>query len=595
MATLTGQSIASSYEQLLHVDTDGGGNTTTLVPVKDGDNGTTFAAQLSTTTICIDNPTASSATQGGILQLQSDDNAALASGHRLGAIQFYGSEASGGVVDTNVVLGAKIEAFADTGWGASENGADLVFTTVDGTTATEAMRITASGGVHEKGGVLKENLLTNSGFDVWSNSTLEDVTAVWVDDMADDGTGDWTNEGDALAFDTDHYEVSTSGINQQTFKSGRTFTVGKLYQVSMQVKNGSASGKTLQLMSYDGTSTFLSPTITTTGSFVTHTFVFEAGATTSSGQTGWKNLEDLSTNNIEVKDFQCYEVTPGCVTSNALAMDTWYKDSNLDIWRQHWDGTGSDSDVTKAGSFYSLKVTSATTDKYLGFPDITMRGEDYWLKKVAGRTMTFGCWLKTSTANCGYLRIYDTVTGWTDSSKHTGGDNWEWLEVTATINAGSTETTVNPAINVAGTVYFSQPMLVFGSSIGEGNYTRPQGEVVWMETPHRCVNDESELAADDKILNLEALSEGAVPKGAKAVQVRSMIKNTSITSGQGILYQQDSGTTYQLDNYPPVDNVFNMALGWVTCDSNGDIYQLVNEAGDTLVNHHLDICAVQLR
>ena len=33
MATLTGQSIATSYEQLLHVDTDGGGNTTTLVPV----------------------------------------------------------------------------------------------------------------------------------------------------------------------------------------------------------------------------------------------------------------------------------------------------------------------------------------------------------------------------------------------------------------------------------------------------------------------------------------------------------------------------------------------------------------------------------
>ena len=71
MATLEGQSIASSYEQLLHVDRDGGGNTTTLVDVKDGDNGTTFALQLSTTTVCIDNPTADSSTQGGILRLQS--------------------------------------------------------------------------------------------------------------------------------------------------------------------------------------------------------------------------------------------------------------------------------------------------------------------------------------------------------------------------------------------------------------------------------------------------------------------------------------------------------------------------------------------
>ena len=42
MATLTGQTVASSYEQLLHVDRDGGGNSTTHVSVKDGDNETTF-------------------------------------------------------------------------------------------------------------------------------------------------------------------------------------------------------------------------------------------------------------------------------------------------------------------------------------------------------------------------------------------------------------------------------------------------------------------------------------------------------------------------------------------------------------------------
>jgi hypothetical protein len=42
MAALGSQSIASSYEQLLHVDRDGGGDTTNHVSVKDGDNGTTF-------------------------------------------------------------------------------------------------------------------------------------------------------------------------------------------------------------------------------------------------------------------------------------------------------------------------------------------------------------------------------------------------------------------------------------------------------------------------------------------------------------------------------------------------------------------------
>ena len=144
MATLTGQSIASSYEQLLHVDTDGGGNTTTLVPVKDGDNGTTFALQLSTTTAVIDNPTASSASQGGILRLQSDDGAVMASGHRLGVIEFGGAEDTSSTITT----GARIEAVTDATWSASENGADMVFFTTDGdATQQEVMRLTADNAV----------------------------------------------------------------------------------------------------------------------------------------------------------------------------------------------------------------------------------------------------------------------------------------------------------------------------------------------------------------------------------------------------------------------------------------------------------------
>ena len=57
MAALGSQTIAASYEQLLHVDTDGGGDTTTLVPVKDGDNGTTFCLQLATTSAAFESST----------------------------------------------------------------------------------------------------------------------------------------------------------------------------------------------------------------------------------------------------------------------------------------------------------------------------------------------------------------------------------------------------------------------------------------------------------------------------------------------------------------------------------------------------------
>ena len=48
MAALGAQTVASSYEQLLHTDTDGGGNGNTLVTIKDGDNGTIFGLKLST-------------------------------------------------------------------------------------------------------------------------------------------------------------------------------------------------------------------------------------------------------------------------------------------------------------------------------------------------------------------------------------------------------------------------------------------------------------------------------------------------------------------------------------------------------------------
>ncbi len=48
MASLTGQTIASSYEQILALP-DGGGNTTTLVALTDGDGVNTFSLQLATT------------------------------------------------------------------------------------------------------------------------------------------------------------------------------------------------------------------------------------------------------------------------------------------------------------------------------------------------------------------------------------------------------------------------------------------------------------------------------------------------------------------------------------------------------------------
>ena len=169
MATLTGQTIAASYEQLLSLP-DGGGNTTNLVAVTDGDAGTTFAMQLSTTTLCIDNPTTSSSTQGGILRLQSDDGAVMASGHRLGVIEFGGAEDTSSTITT----GARIEVITDATWSASENGADMVFYTTDGNASqSEVMRLPADAGTLFSKAVTTGVDATGVDIRAYSNTTNE--------------------------------------------------------------------------------------------------------------------------------------------------------------------------------------------------------------------------------------------------------------------------------------------------------------------------------------------------------------------------------------------------------------------------------------
>jgi len=77
--------------------------------------------------------TASSATQGGSLTLQSNDGAAMGDDHRLGVIEFKGAEDA----SSNLQIGASIQAVCDAAWSASENGTRLEFYTMDGNAASE--------------------------------------------------------------------------------------------------------------------------------------------------------------------------------------------------------------------------------------------------------------------------------------------------------------------------------------------------------------------------------------------------------------------------------------------------------------------------
>jgi len=96
----------------------------------------------------IEDTTTSSASQGGNLRLGSNDGAVMASGHRLGVLEFAGAEDA----SNTMTVGARIEALADATWSASENGADLLFYTTDGNASqSEQMRITADGTQNQQG------------------------------------------------------------------------------------------------------------------------------------------------------------------------------------------------------------------------------------------------------------------------------------------------------------------------------------------------------------------------------------------------------------------------------------------------------------
>ena len=170
MAKLTGQTIAASYDQLLIV-TGADGLSSSLQAVESGDtDGLISALQISTVGAAIDNPTASSATQGGKLTLFSDDGAALGDTHRLGVIEFSAAEDT----SSTITVGARIEAIADAAWSGTENGADMVFYTTDADAAqSELMRLTADAGTLFSKAVTTGVDATGVDIRAYSNTTNE--------------------------------------------------------------------------------------------------------------------------------------------------------------------------------------------------------------------------------------------------------------------------------------------------------------------------------------------------------------------------------------------------------------------------------------
>ena len=150
------------------------------------DSGVTSAGNVTCSNgfLVAQNTTTSSATEGGLLKLQSDDGATMADNHRLGVIEFKGAEDASNTRS----IGARIEALAAGNWGGSENKANLLFYTTDGTTESEVLKLDSDKLATFAGAVTVTGALTG---------TLATVSQPNITGVGTIGTGVW--EGTAVA------------------------------------------------------------------------------------------------------------------------------------------------------------------------------------------------------------------------------------------------------------------------------------------------------------------------------------------------------------------------------------------------------------
>jgi hypothetical protein len=141
-------------------------------------------------------------------------------------------------------------------------------------------------------------------------------------------------------------------------------------------------------------------------------------------------------------------------------------------------------------------------------------------------------------------------------------------------------------------------MLVFGSSIGAGNYTRPKGEIVWLEDPtHSVVLTGSGLSdVADSEVNLEADTLGKIPKGAKAIWVNMSFRDSASASSTVYLGVKGVGDFLDISISGQTNDIYGYASQSFPLNSSGDFnYRLEASGSATFDFDHFKIYSVQLQ
>jgi hypothetical protein len=237
---------------------------------------------------------------------------------------------------------------------------------------------------------------------------------------------------------------------------------------------------------------------------------------------------------------------------------------------------------------YSLKATKGSNDpEYIWWNsqghDISGKYESF-----LGKVMTISAWAHSvSAVDNVKAAIYHNGT-WSTGSLLTTADAWTWLsELTQTINTSSTDIRFGFCFDgdIGDVAYISQPMLVFGSSIGEGNYIQPPGEFIWFETGVNSTTLKDITGSGDvaqTTLNIEADSNGKIPKGVKEVNIYGLCRDSVSVStlANGITFTGKN--THQLSCAGIANDIWQKDSFHLGCDDNGDMdYEIIASNGTT--------------
>lgn len=364
---------------------------------------------------------------------------------------------------------------------------------------------------------------------------------------------------------------------------GAVVEAGKLYKLELDLRDGTAATKEFQFYFDDGAAQY-GPVITSPAAFLSYFCVFECMTSTDAAKVGVRIIDNLAGSNLEIRRFSCYEITPCCTNNDALGPSYWYKDVTLDLYREHSGGN------TRAGSFYSLKSVPSAQNDFGYWPIIYNRPEH--LARFAGRTVTFRVWVKSAVANDFRLVIFDNGV-WYRSGFHSGGGDFEWLQITRTPIAttffavGWRHESVTPGI-----AYLSQPMLTFGSLAVEDDYMPMPTETVDCEQNILLANYTASGVPTDAVINLETESDGKIPKVCAAVHLNLLGQNSATDKYLRLLSEAGGVNGPRIEDSVVAAKLLS-ASGRQVCNEDGNIYIDVEDANWSNVT--IEISAVDIK